>query len=47
MNAASIVGRLSAGVLGDMFGPLNLIIPFTLIAGVVSYGTWATTNQYY
>lgn len=45
MNGASIVGRLSAGVLGDIFGPLNLLIPFTFIAGIVSYA-WPYAHNY-
>ncbi|KAG9052339.1 hypothetical protein FS842_010032 [Serendipita sp. 407] len=37
MNFASIVGRLTAGILGDKFGPLNVMIPFTVGAALVTY----------
>lgn len=36
-NAASLIGRVGSGVLTDRFGPLNTLIPSTLIAGVVTY----------
>ncbi|KXN92400.1 Riboflavin transporter MCH5 [Leucoagaricus sp. SymC.cos] len=38
-NAASLFGRLVAGVLADMAGPLNITVPFTLCAGILIY-TW-------
>ncbi|KAG8813229.1 hypothetical protein FRC18_002606 [Serendipita sp. 400] len=37
MNFASIVGRLTASILGDKFGPLNVMIPFTVGAALVTY----------
>ncbi|KAG8807403.1 hypothetical protein FRC17_004480 [Serendipita sp. 399] len=37
MNVASIVGRIMAGILGDNFGPLNVMIPFTMGAALVTY----------
>ena len=37
-NGASIIGRIAAGILGDRYGPLNMIIPFTLVVAVVTYG---------
>lgn len=39
MNGASIIGRISAGLLGDRFGPLNVIGPVTLSAAAVTWGT--------
>ncbi|KDQ19997.1 hypothetical protein BOTBODRAFT_170029 [Botryobasidium botryosum FD-172 SS1] len=36
-NAASFVGRISSGFLADKYGPLNVLIPFTLLAGVMTY----------
>jgi len=36
-NAGSSVGRLGGGILGDRFGPLNVMIPCTLVAGVLTY----------
>jgi MFS transporter, MCT family, solute carrier family 16 (monocarboxylic acid transporters), member 10 len=38
INAASILGRVAAGILGDRHGPLNMLIPFTLLAAIVTYG---------
>jgi MFS transporter, MCT family, solute carrier family 16 (monocarboxylic acid transporters), member 10 len=37
-NAASILGRVAAGILGDRHGPLNMMIPFTLLVAIVTYG---------
>ncbi|KIM54500.1 hypothetical protein SCLCIDRAFT_370864 [Scleroderma citrinum Foug A] len=36
-NCASLFGRLSSGILADRYGPLNTLIPFTLIGGVMSF----------
>lgn len=36
-NAASAVGRLASGVLADRFGAMNVMIPFTALAGVLTY----------
>ncbi|KAI6124765.1 major facilitator superfamily domain-containing protein [Pisolithus croceorrhizus] len=36
-NAASGFGRLSAGFLADHIGPLNAMIPFTSLAGVLTF----------
>jgi len=36
-NAASLIGRLAAGWSSDKFGPINTMIPSTLIAGVCTY----------
>ncbi|KAI9454244.1 MFS general substrate transporter [Lactarius psammicola] len=35
-NAGNAVGRLAGGVLGDQFGPINTMIPASLIAGVLT-----------
>jgi len=37
-NAASILGRVAAGILGDQHGPLNMMIPFTFLVAIVTYG---------
>jgi MFS transporter, MCT family, solute carrier family 16 (monocarboxylic acid transporters), member 10 len=37
-NAASILGRVAAGILGDRHGPLNMMIPFTFLVAIVTYG---------
>ncbi|KAI6124768.1 MFS general substrate transporter [Pisolithus croceorrhizus] len=36
-NAASGFGRLSAGFLADRIGPLNAMIPFTGLAGIITF----------
>lgn len=36
-NAGSFVGRLSGGLLSDRYGPLNVMIPSTFFAGVLTY----------
>lgn len=36
-NAASALGRLSAGFLADQIGPLNVMIPFTGVAGILTF----------
>ena len=36
-NGASLLGRLGAGLIMDYFGALNTLIPFTLVAGVLTY----------
>lgn len=36
-NASSLVGRLATGLLGDRIGPLNIMTPFTLSAGILTY----------
>ncbi|KIK19606.1 hypothetical protein PISMIDRAFT_682917 [Pisolithus microcarpus 441] len=36
-NAASALGRLSAGFLADHIGPLNVMIPFTGVAGILTF----------
>jgi len=35
-NAGNAVGRLSSGVLGDKFGPTNVMIPASFVAGVLT-----------
>ncbi|KIM56189.1 hypothetical protein SCLCIDRAFT_133204 [Scleroderma citrinum Foug A] len=44
-NASSGVGRLSAGWLADRVGPLNVIIPFTAAAGVITLAWPFATSQ--
>ncbi|KAJ7589158.1 major facilitator superfamily domain-containing protein [Mycena floridula] len=36
-NAASGLGRFVAGHLADRFGPMNIMIPFTAAAGIITY----------
>ncbi|PFH44634.1 hypothetical protein AMATHDRAFT_168326, partial [Amanita thiersii Skay4041] len=36
-NAASIAGRYISGVLCDRMGPMNVMIPFTFLAGALTY----------
>lgn len=36
-NAASLVGRVGSGIMTDRIGPLNTLIPSTLLAGVCTY----------
>ena len=39
MNGVGLMGRLVPNLMADMFtGPLNMLIPFSLATGVVSYG---------
>ncbi|EMC93054.1 hypothetical protein BAUCODRAFT_272483 [Baudoinia panamericana UAMH 10762] len=35
INAASTFGRIIPGYMADFVGPLNLIVPFTIIAGIL------------
>lgn len=37
VNASSLLGRWSAGVLADIIGPLNVMAPATVIVGVATY----------
>jgi len=37
-SASSLVVRVFIGFLGDKFGPLNVMAPLTLLAGVLTYG---------
>ncbi|KAF8699172.1 MFS general substrate transporter, partial [Rhizoctonia solani] len=36
-NAASLFGRVGSGVVSDRIGPINTLIPSTLVAGVCTY----------
>ncbi|KAI9438146.1 MFS general substrate transporter [Lactarius indigo] len=36
-NAGNAIGRLAGGVLADCFGPINVMIPASLIAGVLTF----------
>jgi len=36
-NASSLFGRFSAGSLSDRWGPANIMIPFTAVAGILTY----------
>ncbi|KAI0717032.1 MFS general substrate transporter [Earliella scabrosa] len=45
-NASSVIGRLGGGLLADRIGPLNVLIPGTLVAGIMTF-VWpfATTAK--
>ncbi|KAH9839720.1 MFS general substrate transporter [Rhodofomes roseus] len=36
-NAGSLVGRVAAGLLADKYGPLNVITPANVVAGIMTY----------
>ncbi|KAL5634563.1 hypothetical protein ACGC1H_002567 [Rhizoctonia solani] len=36
-NAASLFGRVGSGIVSDRIGPINTLIPSTLVAGVCTY----------
>ncbi|KAF9555809.1 MFS general substrate transporter [Agrocybe pediades] len=36
-NASSLAGRLCAGRVSDRFGPMNVMVPFTAVAGILTY----------
>ena len=36
-NATSLIGRVGSGLLTDRFGPINILIPSTLVAGILTY----------
>ncbi|KAI9432733.1 MFS general substrate transporter [Lactarius indigo] len=42
-NAGNAIGRLAGGVLGDQFGPINTMIPMSLIAGALTF-IWPYTR---
>ncbi|EKM55121.1 uncharacterized protein PHACADRAFT_255517 [Phanerochaete carnosa HHB-10118-sp] len=44
-NAGSIVGRLAGGILADKYGALNVMIPATFIAGILTYVWPFVTNK--
>jgi MFS transporter, MCT family, solute carrier family 16 (monocarboxylic acid transporters), member 10 len=37
-NASSLIGYFLTGLLADKFGPLNVMAPLTLLAGISTYG---------
>ncbi|KXN82265.1 Riboflavin transporter MCH5 [Leucoagaricus sp. SymC.cos] len=37
LNASSLVGRLSAGIMADLIGSLNVMAPCTAVVGAVTY----------
>ncbi|KAL4076648.1 major facilitator superfamily domain-containing protein [Scleroderma yunnanense] len=44
-NASSSVSRISAGWFADRVGPLNVMIPFTAVAGIMSFVWPLATSQ--
>jgi len=43
-NASAAFGRMSTGLCADKFGSLNLLIPFTFFAGILTYA-WPFTHS--
>ncbi|KAM5536453.1 hypothetical protein V8D89_009889 [Ganoderma adspersum] len=43
-NATSTLGRIGSGLLADRYGPLNVLIPATLMTAVVTYAWPFATN---
>jgi nitrate/nitrite transporter NarK len=39
INASSLFGRLSGGLLADKYGPINVMTPATLAVGILTYGS--------
>lgn len=44
-NAGSFVGRLAGGLLSDKYGALNIMIPSTFVAGILTYAWPFVTNK--
>lgn len=44
LNAASIIGRIVPGYIGDKIGRLNSLIPFVLFSGISILVFWLPTN---
>jgi MCP family monocarboxylic acid transporter-like MFS transporter 10 len=44
-NAASAIGRIGSGLVADRVGPLNVIMPMTALAGVLTY-IWPSVHSY-
>ncbi|KAI9446199.1 MFS general substrate transporter [Lactarius indigo] len=42
-NAGNAIGRLAGGVLADQFGPINVMIPASFVAGVLTF-IWPHTR---
>ncbi|KAF4624137.1 hypothetical protein G7Y89_g14036 [Cudoniella acicularis] len=45
MNGASVVGRVGPNILSDKVGPLNIMIPFTFISGILAFA-WIRTRTF-
>ncbi|KAK4502262.1 hypothetical protein PRZ48_005687 [Zasmidium cellare] len=45
MQAGAIVGRIGPGLLADKIGPLNMLIPSTMISGVLTFCWIAIKNE--
>ncbi|KXN82264.1 Riboflavin transporter MCH5 [Leucoagaricus sp. SymC.cos] len=43
-NASSFFGRFTSGVIVDRIGPLNVMIPYAILSGVLTY-SWPFTNS--
>ncbi|KAI1786163.1 MFS general substrate transporter [Ganoderma leucocontextum] len=43
-NATSTLGRIASGLLADRYGPLNILIPATLMSAIVTYAWPFATN---
>lgn len=45
MNASSVFGRITPGLLADLIGPLNTIIPIGFIASVLAFAWIGIRNE--
>ncbi|ANZ76469.1 BA75_04346T0 [Komagataella pastoris] len=45
LNAMSLLGRVIPGILADMFGRMNVLIPFLILAGVTPLVLWLPSNS--
>ncbi|KAK7202424.1 MFS monocarboxylate transporter-like protein [Myxozyma melibiosi] len=44
LNAASVFGRIVPNFLADKTGPMNILIPFTVIASIIAF-TWTSATS--
>ncbi|KAG7884786.1 hypothetical protein KL906_005436 [Ogataea polymorpha] len=45
LNAASLFGRILPGFLADVFGRLNVLIPFMLLSGILPLSLWLNSSS--
>ncbi|KAG7805685.1 hypothetical protein KL921_005402 [Ogataea angusta] len=45
LNAASLFGRILRGFLADVFGRLNVLIPFMLLSGILPSTLWLNSSS--
>lgn len=46
MNAGSVFGRLIPGVIADMIGRYNTIVPCTVVSGILCLTVWLTVPTF-